>query len=220
MESPAPARLPHAHPLLPYIIGGLCVVVLMSAYLAFANQSGWWPFQTAPSDNIPAPVYRNEAFGFSIALPESWRGFTVNHIKEDIYDVTGATTTNNGVVDSFQLIELHHPLSTATNPREKMPIMVFTLTQWAHIQDQEWSVGAAPFPPSELGRNSVYVLALPARYNYDFKEGWEEVDVLVHTLQAFEPESEGVFCTQDAKLCPDGSYVGRVAPNCEFAPCP
>jgi hypothetical protein len=27
-------------------------------------------------------------------------------------------------------------------------------------------------------------------------------------------------CTQEAKLCPDGSAVGRVAPNCEFSPCP
>ncbi|MEK9194412.1 MAG: hypothetical protein AAB884_01230, partial [Patescibacteria group bacterium] len=27
----------------------------------------------------------------------------------------------------------------------------------------------------------------------------------------------GVFCIQDAKKCPDGSYVGRVGPNCEFA---
>ncbi len=27
-------------------------------------------------------------------------------------------------------------------------------------------------------------------------------------------------CTQEAKLCPDGSYVGRTGPNCEFAACP
>ena len=27
-------------------------------------------------------------------------------------------------------------------------------------------------------------------------------------------------CTMDAKVCPDGSSVGRVLPNCEFAPCP
>lgn len=33
-------------------------------------------------------------------------------------------------------------------------------------------------------------------------------------------EPEPVFCTQDAKLCPDGSYVGRVAPKCEFKACP
>jgi len=31
---------------------------------------------------------------------------------------------------------------------------------------------------------------------------------------------EPVACTQDAKLCPDGSYVGRVGPDCEFALCP
>lgn len=27
-------------------------------------------------------------------------------------------------------------------------------------------------------------------------------------------------CTQEAKQCPDGSYVGRTGPNCEFTPCP
>lgn len=27
-------------------------------------------------------------------------------------------------------------------------------------------------------------------------------------------------CTKDAKVCPDGTVVGRVAPTCQFAPCP
>jgi len=27
-------------------------------------------------------------------------------------------------------------------------------------------------------------------------------------------------CTTEAKICPDGSAVGRTGPNCEFAPCP
>ncbi len=30
----------------------------------------------------------------------------------------------------------------------------------------------------------------------------------------------GVACTMEAKLCPDGSSVGRQGPKCEFAPCP
>lgn len=30
----------------------------------------------------------------------------------------------------------------------------------------------------------------------------------------------GTVCTKDAKMCSDGSSVGRVAPNCEFAACP
>lgn len=27
-------------------------------------------------------------------------------------------------------------------------------------------------------------------------------------------------CTQDAKICPDGTAVGRTLPNCDFAACP
>ncbi len=38
----------------------------------------------------------------------------------------------------------------------------------------------------------------------------EEVDV----------EPEPVVCTMDAKICPDGSSVGRIPPKCEFSPCP
>lgn len=29
-----------------------------------------------------------------------------------------------------------------------------------------------------------------------------------------------VACTEEAKICPDGSSVGRTGPNCEFAACP
>lgn len=31
---------------------------------------------------------------------------------------------------------------------------------------------------------------------------------------------QAVACTMDAKECPDGSFVGRVAPRCNWAPCP
>lgn len=30
---------------------------------------------------------------------------------------------------------------------------------------------------------------------------------------------EPMACTADAKICPDGSAVGRVGPSCEFAEC-
>lgn len=29
-----------------------------------------------------------------------------------------------------------------------------------------------------------------------------------------------IVCTQEAIQCPDGSYIGRTGPNCEFAACP
>jgi hypothetical protein len=33
-------------------------------------------------------------------------------------------------------------------------------------------------------------------------------------------EEDTVVCAMDAKICPDGTAVGRVGPDCEFAPCP
>ncbi|TRW90713.1 hypothetical protein EKO24_019010 [Candidatus Methylobacter oryzae] len=63
----------------------------------------------------------------------------------------------------------------------------------------------------------------------------EDLDAFIRQLQTIHPNpqttaysvkptqsciTEVVYCTQDAKLCPDGSYVGRVPPSCSFAPCP
>jgi len=39
-------------------------------------------------------------------------------------------------------------------------------------------------------------------------------------VQTPSPGPGDVYCTMEAKLCPDGSAVGRTGPNCEFAPCP
>lgn len=36
----------------------------------------------------------------------------------------------------------------------------------------------------------------------------------------FFNQPEQVACTMEAKICPDGSAVGKIGPNCEFALCP
>ena len=38
-------------------------------------------------------------------------------------------------------------------------------------------------------------------------------------VSAISPSQPQVACTADAKICPDGSSVGRVPPDCEFAAC-
>ncbi|MBI5225605.1 hypothetical protein HY989_07100 [Candidatus Micrarchaeota archaeon] len=35
-----------------------------------------------------------------------------------------------------------------------------------------------------------------------------------------KPDDNIIACTMEAKICPDGSAVGRVGPTCEFAKCP
>ncbi len=69
-----------------------------------------------------------------------------------------------------------HPEWTSEIPRQDIPIMIFTLSQWDALQRQEFHIGAAPIGPKELGRNSNYVFALPARYNFAFPKGYEEVE--------------------------------------------
>src|SRR3989344_4482933 len=36
----------------------------------------------------------------------------------------------------------------------------------------------------------------------------------------FEEQPKKIACTEEAKICPDGSAVGRTGPNCEFTACP
>jgi len=66
--------------------------------------------------------------------------------------------------------------------------MIFTRAQWNSLQRGDFHIGAAPIGPSELARNSKYVFALPARYNYAFPIGFEEVEIILknNPLQAYE----------------------------------
>ena len=41
-----------------------------------------------------------------------------------------------------------------------------------------------------------------------------------YVYEANKTDTHLIACTADAKRCPDGSYVGREAPDCAFAECP
>ena len=43
---------------------------------------------------------------------------------------------------------------------------------------------------------------------------------LEHPSFSVTPGEGTQACTAEAKLCPDGSAVGRTGPDCAFAPCP
>ena len=43
---------------------------------------------------------------------------------------------------------------------------------------------------------------------------------LVGMLISYKEQTTNVACTAEAKLCPDGSAVGRIGARCEFTPCP
>ena len=62
----------------------------------------------------------------------------------------------------------------------------------------------------------VLIIAVAAVFVFAVSLAIIQKSDLPETLFPNEPKA----CTQEAKLCPDGSAVGRTGPNCEFADCP
>ncbi|MGI6145119.1 MAG: copper amine oxidase N-terminal domain-containing protein [Clostridia bacterium] len=131
--------------------------------------------QTTPQTDII--TYENKQYGFIFSLPESWQGYQIVMDKWE----GKAIDENAKIVESGPLLMIRHPEWTAENVRQDIPIMIFTLGQWNAVQNHEFAVSAAPIGPSELGRNNQYVFALPARYNFAFPTGYEEVEDILNS---------------------------------------
>lgn len=119
-------------------------------------------------------VYRNTECGFTFALPQSWRNYSIINSTWEGRSMGGPQA--GMVVQSGPILSIRHPGWTSKVPRQDIPIMIFSIEQWNKLLKEEFSVGAAPIPPKEIGRNSRFVFALPARYNYAFPVGFEEVE--------------------------------------------
>lgn len=117
-------------------------------------------------------AYENTQYGFRFYLPETWKGYSI--IEEQWEGTKNGELTETGT----QLL-IRHPAWTDKDPHQDIPLMIFTLEQWNALQKGGFFVSAAPVGPCKLGGNSSYIFALPARYNYAFQTGFEEVDEIL-----------------------------------------
>lgn len=122
-------------------------------------------------------TYENTQYGFKFTLPKSWAGYSV--LTDEWKGSRITDDQGNSPAITGPMLKIRNPLWTSQNQRQDIPIMIFTPAQWDMVQKEALSVGAAPIPPSELGRNAKYVFALPARYNYAFPQGFEEVESII-----------------------------------------
>ena len=116
-------------------------------------------------------TYRNDKYGFTLALLDDWQGYSV---------------TESQINYGWEIV-LRHPGWTEANPYEDIPILIYPIEQWTtwEATNFEGYPTAAPFGPTERGRNSLYVFATGPRYNYDFSIGYENVENIIKTLKAF-----------------------------------
>lgn len=147
------------------------------------NIDGKWLIDDIKLGDYIDLVYDNKDYGFYFTLPKSWIGYSVIEGKWE-----GLSLTESKENQSGPIIYIRHPEWTEKTPRQDIPVMVFTQDQWKSLNNMEFSVGAAPIGPSKLGENTTYVFALPARYNYEFLTGFEEVEEILENnpLQAYE----------------------------------
>ncbi len=150
-------------------------------FLLIAAGFYFWVSRNAEEQGV---VYRNSEYGFVLNLLESWRGYSI--VGEEWEGYIPDDGKGQVFVAKGPLVLVRHPGWTEAVPRQDIPIMVFTVSQWNDMQRDKFHIGAAPINPSELGRNTKYVFALPARYNFAYLPGFEEVDQIVRST-AFQP---------------------------------
>ena len=128
-------------------------------------------FYNSKNINSTQLEYRDNEYGFTFTLPMNWKGYSIisNSWEGFLLD-----SPKNEKINGPEIF-IRHPLWTIEKQRQDIPIMIFTYEQWNLVRQEKLSLGAAPIGPSELGRNSKYVFALPARYNFAFPLGFEEV---------------------------------------------
>lgn len=200
MDTSPVSSVPRPHRALGTVVTVLIALIAAGVYLAAAHFWNFWPFSSTPMvactmeakmcpdgsavgrsgpncEFAPCPgevTYTNDQYGFSVSLPSGWQGYTVVRGTREIRDIDSGT-----VVATAPTVSIRHPLSTTSKPRQDIPVDIYTKAQWTGITTEKYAVGAAPIPPSELAHNSTYVFALPARYNYAFPEGFEEVETIL-----------------------------------------
>lgn len=69
---------------------------------------------------------------------------------------------------------------------------------------------------------SVTYFSAEDQIRTDYETVLDSIELLTSTVDGVvvPPREEPVACTMEAKMCPDGSAVGRTGPRCEFAACP
>src|SRR5580704_2368846 len=150
-------------------------VVILPVFASLQQRTSAAPGQQAAQEAVAEPsteaiLYKNTKYGFTFALPKEWKGYSI------VTDEWEASDTQKGGVERGPMIRIRHPDWTKENPRQDIPIMVYTVAQWTSVEQGDFYVGGAAIGAGELGRNRKYVFALPPRYSNADVAGVKEVD--------------------------------------------
>lgn len=155
-----------------FVTSALIIIALSAALLLFFSSRNDNVVINNPS--TPSSItYKNTDYGFDFSLPSTWQGYSV------IKDTWTGTVLTNTTAQSGPKLIMRNPKWTASAPYEDIPVLVFTLSQWNTYLAEKFSISAAPIQARELGRNNVYVFALPPRWDFDYSLGYKEAQDII-----------------------------------------
>lgn len=198
----------------------IAMVVLGAGLILYGSRDNTVVVVT-PNPNTALVTYTNTEYGFTFSLPESWKGFSIVKGTWEGSPLMATATKQTGTK-----LLIRNPKWTSTLPYQDIPVMVFTVTQWNSYVAGNFSVSAAPIFARELGRNNLYLFALPPRWNFDYSEGYVEAESIVtsNPLTAFTIQNNVSGRLNTDAICegalsymsfPDGASANKFVSECK-----
>ena len=131
-------------------------------------------------DDNSTVEYKNSEYGFSLSLPATWKGYTV---EKESWGGSYLDRISDGPMEFGPQIIIKNPKGEKW---QFVSIMVFTPEQWQLVVEEKLGVSAAPIGPSKLGQNAKYVFVLPPRWvGFTDLLGQEEALAITKTFKAY-----------------------------------
>lgn len=186
----------------------------------YTNNELGFSFKIAPILKYPEVIVPSESNSFSnkegISSPLE--------LSENDILLESTVYTN---IDEASLKKVETALSSKVSDVVNQPFQpIGSIKKLANLENGGSIFEESPISPNEA---SYYIAIWKNNTNIHVLKMFAMKGVLTENKVTFEQMSKSytltdsasqTACTMDAKICPDGSAVGRSGPKCEFAPCP
>lgn len=188
-----------------------------------------------PNPTADWKMYTSEKYNFSFKYPNDLNIYVNSDIYKGVQNTILITkenkqTTSPGGWAGVFVTVLPNPLKLSSNAYIQKEILSDPLNSKTKIkniasnnvdisiiEDEVVGGNRESTPSIYISKNDQIIVISSSTQQY--------IDLSNQILSTFKfiesgANIEPISCTADAKICPDGSAVGRSGPKCEFAPCP
>lgn len=208
-----------------------------------SNESKQTPLPTSTSDSMTNwKTYSNSELSFSFKITP-----LLTYPEIIVPSLSNSFSNKEGVSSPLELAEndilLESTVYTDIDEASLKKVRVALITNIGDIVSQPFQPignikkiasldnGGSIFEESPASPNEAtyYIAIWENNTNIHVLKMFAMENVLLQNKILFEQMAKSyiftnspnqIACTMDAKICPDGSAVGRSGPKCEFAPCP